>query len=163
MTNDIVHARAMGGLSPRERTMLQSVSVLIPRNSSGTVRLAVYAGGTLNGGPHAGTPAKLLHDFGPTVRGQSGWLTLKHPGDGVPIPANTPVWLAWKGANGKAETAFREHGEIRTDFQTARGRWESKAIAPDANKPWPATWPENDGGGFDSFWYSCFLTLGQQP
>ena len=26
-------------------------------------------------------------------------------------------------------------------------------------EPWPQVWPANDGGGFDSFEYSCFLTL----
>jgi hypothetical protein len=163
-TTTIVHARAMGGLSPQEHvTLLKSVSILIPHNNGGTARVAVYAGGTLERGPHSGVPAQLLYDFGRTAKGDSGWLTLKHPGDGVGIPANTPIWLAWKGSGGAANILYQEYRELRTDFQAARGRWDSKAIHNDAEEPWPETWPADDDGGFDDAWYACYLTLEQLP
>ena len=45
------------------------------------------------------------------------------------------------------------------DFQVTRGRWDSQAISPRADDPWPRTWPKQDGGGFDNARYCCFLTL----
>ena len=125
--------------------------------------MAVYAGGTLEGGPHTGVAAKLLHDFGCTAKGAAGWLTLEHPGDGVEVPANTPLWLAWKGSGRTANILYQDSREPRCDFQAARGRWDSKAIHHDADQPWPETWPADEGGGFDDARYSCYLTLDHAP
>jgi hypothetical protein len=157
-TTKVDHARTLGGTSPDHDTLLKSVSILIPHNKGGSVRLAVYAGGQLAGGPQAGSPAKLLFDFGQTPKGQTGWNTLEHP-NGIPIPANTPIWLAWKGSGARAEVVFSEERSGPNDFQPDRGRWESKVISRDPAESWPMAWPKNDGGGFDAFEYSCFLTL----
>ena len=163
-TTTIAHVRAMGGSSPKDHvTRLKSVSLRIPHNNGGTARVAVYAGGTLERGPHSGVPAKLLYDFGCTTKGDEGWLTLKHPDDGVEIPANTPLWLAWKGSGGKAHILYQEDRDGRSEFQSTRGRWNSKAIRHSADDPWPETWPTDDHGGFDDAWYSCYLTLEQMP
>ena len=157
-TTKVNHVRALGGMSPGHDTLLKAVSILLPVNDGGSVRLAVYAGGQLDGGPHAGSPAKLLIDFGQTPTGQTGWNTLEHA-KGVRIPANTPIWLAWKSAGGKAEVAYFEERSGPSDFQSDRGRWDSKAIKLNSNEPWPRGWPADDVGAFDSFEYSCFLTL----
>jgi hypothetical protein len=162
-TTKLAHVRAMGGLSPRDQeTLLTSVSILVPHNNDESARLAVYAGGSLDEGPHEGSSAKLLFDFGPTPRGQSGWLTLEHP-TGVRIPANTPVWIAWKGASDDASVMYFEEVTNQDDFQPTRGRWDSKAISPRADEPWPLAWPTQDGGGFDNARYCCFLTLESSP
>jgi len=159
----VAHTRALSGLSPnREGMLLKSVSVFVPRNQAGQIRLAVYAGGTLDGGPHAATPARLLHDFGKTNQNESGWLTLDHPHGGVPLPANTPIWIAWKGTGGKVHVKYQEEPGSNGDFQTTRGRWESKAIDSDENKAWPTTWPSGDAGVFEDYWYSCYLTFRQR-
>jgi hypothetical protein len=157
-TTKVDHVRALGGMSPDRDTLLKTVSILLPVNDGGSVRLAVYAGGQLDGGPHAGSPARLLFDFGQTPQGQAGWNTLEHP-RGIRIPANTPIWLAWKSSGGKVEVAFFEERSGPSDFQPDRGRWDSKAIKLNPAEPWPLVWPANDGGEFDSFEYSCFLTL----
>ena len=157
-TTKVNHVRALGGMSPDRETLLKSVSILLPVNDGGSVRLAVYAGGQLDGGPHAGSPARLLFDFGQTPKGQAAWNTLEHP-RGIRIPANTPIWLAWKSSGGKVEVAFFEDRFGPSDFQPDRGRWDSKAIKLNSAEPWPQVWLANDGGGFDSFEYSCFLTL----
>ena len=157
-TTKVNHVRAMGGMSPDHDSLLKAVSILLPINDDDSVRLAVYAGGRLDGGPHFGTPAKLLCDFGQTPKGQSGWNTLEIP-TGIRIPANTPIWLAWKGTGAKVEVAFLEERLGPSDFQPDRGRWDSKAIKLNPAEPWPRVWPANDGGVFDSFEYSCFLTL----
>jgi len=158
----VAHTRAMGGLSPTQEGMqLKSVSVFVPANNSGQIRLAVYAGGTLDGGPHTGTPAKLLYDFGQTSSTASRWVTLAHPQGGVPLPASTPVWIAWKGAGGKALISYQEGAGSSRDLQSSRGRWDSQAIDNDENKAWPTTWPAVDAGGFDDAWYSCILTFRQ--
>ena len=157
-TTKVDHVRALGGMSPDRDTLLKTVSILLPVNDGGSVRLAVYAGGQLDGGPHAGSPARLLFDFGQTPKGQAGWNTLEHP-RGIRIPANTPIWLAWKSSGGKVEVAFFEERSGPSDFQPDRGRWDSKAIKLNPAEPWPLVWPANDGGEFDSFEYSCFLTL----
>ena len=157
-TTKVNHARALGGMSPDHDTLLKAVSILLPVNEDASVRLAVYAGGQLDGGPPTGSPAKLLFDFGETLTGQIGWNTLEHP-TGIRIPANTPIWLAWKSSGGKVEVAFFKDRAGPSNFQPNRGRWDSKAIKPNSDEPWPRVWPANDGGDFDSFEYSSFLTL----
>lgn len=157
-TTKIDHVRAMGGMSPEREVLLKSVSIMIPLNDDASARLAVYAGGTLDRGPHVGSPARLLLDFGQTPEGQTGWVTMEHP-TGVLIPSSTPIWLAWKASGGASSVTYTEVPHGQNDFQAERGRWESKAIPKDPASPWPATWPRDDAGGFDAFWYSCFLTL----
>ena len=158
-TTRLAHVRAMGGLSPRDHDcLLKSVSILIPQNKDASARLAVYAGGSLERGPHSGSLAKLLFDFGPTPQGKTGWVTLEHP-TGVRIPADTPIWIAWKGASDNVNVMYFEDEPDRNDFQPDRGRWDSKAISPRPDEPWPHTWPARDTGGFDAARYSCFLTL----
>ena len=158
-TTRLAHVRAMGGLAPRDHDcLLKSVSILIPQNKNASARLAVYSGGSLGKGPHSGSPAKLLFDFGPTPKGKTGWMTLEHP-TGVRIPANTPIWIAWKGASGDANVMYFEDKPRRDDFQTHRGRWDSKAISLSPEEPWPHIWPAGDTGSFDVARYCCFLAL----
>ena len=158
-TTTLTHVRAMGGLSPRDRDcLLKSVSILIPHNRDASARVAVYAGGSLEKGPHADSPARLLFDFGLTPKGKTGWLTLTHP-TGVSIPAGTPVWIAWKGSSDGASVMYFENEPVRDQFQPDRGRWDSQAISHRPDAPWPPTWPARDTGGFDTARYSCFLTL----
>ena len=162
-TTDLAHVRAMGGRSPRDHdTLLRTVSIRIPHNKGAAARLAVYAGGRLDQGPQAGAPAKLLFDFGQTPQGKSGWVTLAHP-TGVRIPANTAIWLAWKGGGQDASVMYFEELTGHDDFQPTRGRWDSKAIDLSPDKPWPLAWPANDAGAFDGARYCCFLTLEQLP
>lgn len=85
-------------------------------------------------------------------------MTLKHP-TGVRVPANTPIWLVWKGSAGDASVMYLEEPTGRDDFQPNRGRWDSKAISMKSDEPWPHVWPKNDGGNFDAARYCCFLTL----
>ncbi len=159
----VSHTRALSGLSPdRKGMMLKSVSILVPHNQGGQIRLAVYAGGSLNDGPHAGTPARLLCDFGKTNEKGTGWLKLKHPDGGVPLPPATPIWLAWKGTGDKVHLKFQDGTVSTTAFQSSHGRWESKAIRSDPNKPWPNAWPADGGGKFEDFWYSCYLEYQQE-
>ncbi|MCP4891937.1 MAG: hypothetical protein GY904_35780 [Planctomycetaceae bacterium] len=157
-TTTVNHVRALGGMSPDHDTLLKEVSILLPVNDGGSVRLAVYAGGQLDAGPHAGSPAKLLFDFGQTPEGQTGWNTLEHP-RGIRVPANTPIWLTWKSSGGNVEVAYFEERSGPSNFQPDRGRWDSKAIKLNPAQPWPQAWPANDGGDFDSYEYACFLGL----
>ena len=157
-TTRVTHARAMGGRSPDHDCLLKAVSILLPGNEGGSVRLAVYAGGQLDHGPHGGRPAQLLYDFGRTPKGLTGWNTVTHP-TGVFIPADTPIWLVWKSADQNVEVAYFEKHSTPSDFQSVRGRWDSKVIRLNAESPWPRVWPGTDGGTFDSAEYCCFLTL----
>jgi len=157
-TTKVNHVRALGGMSPDRDTLLKSVSILLPKNDGSSIRIAVYAGGQLDGGPHSDPPAKLLFDFGQTPKGETGWNTLKHP-KGIRIPAKTPIWLMWKGSGGKVEISYFEERSGPSQFQPDRGRWDSKAIKLIPAVPWPRVWPTNDDGKFDTFEYSCFLTF----
>ena len=56
---------------------------------------------------------------------------------------------------------YQEEPGSSGDLQRTRGRWESKAIDSDENKIWPTTWPADDAGGFENYWYSCYLTFQQ--
>ena len=153
------HVRAMGGMSPRDHdSLLKSVSIMIPNNQNQSARLAVYAGGSLESGPHGQSPAELLFDFGQTPKGQSGWVTLTHP-TGVHIPTNTPIWLTWKGASNDAGVMYLEEPTGQDDFQRSRGRWNSQALNSNPGEPWPRVWPKQDTGAFDGARYCCFLTL----
>lgn len=158
-TTKVNHTRALGGLSPETDTVLKSISILLPAATDAQIRLAVYAGGSLEAGPHAAPSARLLHDFGLTPKGRDGWVTLHHPADGVPVPANTPLWLAWKGTGDKVYLTYQEQPDVRSNLQTTRGRWESTAIDSDEGQPWPESWPADDGGKFEPFWYSVYVTL----
>lgn len=158
-TTNVAHVRAMGGLSPRQHdSVLRAVSILIPTNTNSSVRLAVYAGGRLEKGPHAGQPAELLFDFGETPKGQSGWLTLEHP-TGIRIPAATPIWLAWKGNSMSARIMYVDDRLNQDGFQPDRGRWDSQAISLKSTEPWPNNWPQDDPGHFDTARYCAFLRL----
>ena len=160
LTTRIAHVRAMGGLSPQKLdSTLKSVSLKVLHNGGARIRLAVYTGGSLAHGPHADSGSRLLCDFGLSEAEASGWITLNAPGGGVVLPAGRPVWLAWKSADGQADVVYQDSPSTQPDFQTARGRWHSTAIAADADEPWPAEWPAVDGGDFDAAWYSAFLTL----
>ena len=154
----VAHTRALGGLSPdRKGMVLKSVSIFVPHNQGGQIRLAVYAGGSLEDGPHAGTPARLLCDFGKTDKEGTGWLKLEHPAGGVPLPAATPIWIGWKGTGEKVHLKFQDGTVSTTGFQSGHGRWESKVIQSDPDKPWPGAWPADEDGKFEDFWYSCYL------
>jgi hypothetical protein len=157
-TTKVEHVRALGGLSPERNILLKAVSILIPDNAGGSVRLAVYAGGTLDRGPPADSAATLLYDFGQTAKGQTGWNTIETPTD-IRIPARTPIWLAWKGTGAKVQVVYSEEPFAPNDFQPHRGRWESKAISSDPEETWPQTWPQDEDGAFDAFQYACFLTI----
>ncbi len=153
------HVRTLGGRLSAERDVrLKSVSVLVPEKSTGSIRMAVYAGGDLAAGPHAGTRARLVHDFGKTPAGATGWVTLEALGEGVRIPAASVVWIAWKGQGGTVPLLYQDLATCRSDFQTERGRFESKAITPDEDTPWPEQWPDDPQGAFDKYSYSFCLS-----
>jgi len=152
------HVRALAGRLPPERDVrLTSVSVLLPWESPGSIRLAVYVGGDLAAGPHAGTRARLVHDFGKAAPNTRGWATLKIPGEGAVIPAGSVVWIAWKGKGKRVSLVYQEDSTQHGDFQVERGRFESKAIERDESAPWPELWPDDPQGTFEPYWYSFCL------
>lgn len=153
------HVRALGGRLPPERDVrLTSVSVLLPWQSPGSIRIAVYAGGDLAAGPHAGTRARLVHDFGKTAPNTRGWVTLEIPGEGTAIPAGSVVWIAWKGKGKRVSLLYQEESAQRGDFQAEHGRFESKAITRDEAAPWPELWPDDPQGSFEKYWYLFCLS-----
>ncbi len=155
----VAHVRALGGISPDEQGMvLRSVSVFVPQTPSGSIRLAIYAGGRLERGPHAGEPARLLCDLGKTGIGGSGWLTIEATHDGFALPPATAIWIAWKGKGQRVTVQYQDRPYPSSDFQRERGRWESRAVSPDEETPWPSTWPDGDEGSFEDYWYSFCLS-----
>jgi len=163
LMTEVNHARALGGTLPAGRDIrLTSVSVLFPSEHTGAIRIAVYAGGDLAGGPHVGKRARLVHDFGKTAPNGRGWATLKIPGEGRLIPAGSVVWIAWKGKGRRVPLLYQDKSACRGDFQGDRGRFDSKAITPDENQPWPEQWPDDPQGSFDKYWYSFCLSHQQK-
>ena len=153
------HVRALGGtLRTDADVRLTSVSVLLPKPTTGSIRLAVYSGGDLKLGPHAGSAARLLCDLGKTAPSASGWVTLTVPEDDVSIAAGSVVWIAWKGKGGSVPLLYQEAPVQGMDFQSERGRFESKAIGLDEDQPWPAQWPSDTQDAFEPYWYSCCLS-----
>ena len=163
LVTTVNHVRALGGKFPSEGGgRLTSVSVLLPGEHTGAIRIAVYAGGDLAAGPHVGARARLVHDFGKTTPNTRGWVTLKIPGEGRLIPAGSVVWIAWKGKGKRVPLLYQDKSACRGDFQAERGRFESKAITCDENDAWPAKWPDDPQGSFESYWYSFCLSYQQE-
>ena len=152
------HVRALGGMSPDRDTLLKSVSILLPKNDGSSIRIAVYAGGQLDGGPHSDPPAKLLFDFGQTPKGETGWNTLKHP-KGIRIPA--------KHQSGSCGKAPAERWKFLTS-KNGQGRVNSNQIAGDGTAKPSNSFPRYHGHASGqrmtaansiTFEYSCFLTF----
>jgi len=163
LVTTVNHARALGGRFPSAGGgRLTSVSVLLPYEPTGAIRIAVYAGGDLAAGPHVGARARLVHDFGKTAPDTRGWVTLKIPGEGRLIPAGSVVWIAWKGKGKRVPLVYQDKPAYRGDFQAERGRFDSKAIACDEDDPWPAQWPDDPQGSFENYWYSFCLSYQQK-
>ncbi len=163
LVTKVNHARALGGRFPSKgNRRLTSVSALLPYENAGAIRVAVYAGGDVAAGPHVGTRARLVHDFGKTAPNARGWVTLKAPGEGCLIPSGSVVWVAWKGKGKRVPLLYQDKSAYRGDFQTERGRFDSKAIACDEDKPWPAQWPDDPQGSFEPYWYSFCLSYQQR-
>ena len=153
------HVRALGGRLPGGADVrVRAVSVLLPKEAVHGVRMAVYAGGALAVGPHAGGGARLVHDFGATPPTSCGWITLKAAGDASVLPAGSVVWIAWKGKGGSVPLLYQETSGQKGDFQPGRGRFESKAIDLGEAVPWPERWPADPQGTFEPYWFSFCLT-----
>ena len=149
--------RVMSGTAPASTGMkLMSVTVYVGANHGDQLRLAVYSGGSLSAGPAGAT---LLYDFGQTSgTGTNQWLTLTHPGAGVAVPANQPLWISLKSNGGG--TGFQVvYGSSATgsNFQSTRGRYNSSSVSTDDTVAFPATWPA-DSGTFSNYWYSVYIT-----
>jgi hypothetical protein len=156
-TTNVNWVRVMSGNAPSSAGMnLKSVSIYVDGNHADQVRLAVYTGGSLTAGPAGAT---LLYDFGATTGSAvNQWLTLTYSGPDIVVPANDPVWIAFKGNSGGNGFDVR-YGTSATgsDFQTTNGRWQSASVSTDETVGYPATWPA-DSGSFSNYWYSVYLT-----
>gem|GEM_PF-3627327 len=153
-TTTIDHSRCMGGTSPSTSGMIiESVSIYTGTGVSAP-RMGVYTGGTLAGGPPAGTAATLLWDAGVTA-GASGWQTVTHPSGGVALAANTVTWICWKG-NDTRLVYYDTSWDSSSDFQSGLGRWNSTGVSTDETVAYPATYTA--GGSFGAFWYSMYVT-----
>ena len=146
--------RAMGGTSPNlDNMVINSVSIYVGTTHTQQIRLAVYSGGDLVTGPAGAT---LLYDYGVTSgSGTSTWLTITGPE--ITLPKNTPTWIAFRNDGGYI-IHYAGASPVGSDFQTARGRWNSDDLGGDETSSYPSTWPTDSGGSFASFWYSIYLT-----
>lgn len=147
-TTATIDADCMGGMSPdKDDMILKSISIYC--SGSGTIRLAVYQGGSLVTGPAGAT---LIWDAG-TVSG-TGWITIS--GGSAPLAKNAVTWLAYKTNDASFVIYFETSWPSGSDFQSAEGRWASTGESGDETDPWDN--PFATGGGFADFWYSAYLT-----
>lgn len=146
--------RALGGTSPNiDNMIINSVSIYVGLAHTQQMRLAVYSGGTLDTNPAGAT---LLYDYGVTSgSGTSTFLTITGPE--IVLPKNTPIWIAFRN-NGGYLAHYVNSSPVGSDFQTARGRWNSADLDGDETSSFPSTWPTDSGGSFGNFWYSLYLT-----
>jgi len=147
------HCRAMGGQSPDRPGMKLKAIAIYVNNTIGDIRVAVYQGGSLSGGPEG---ASLRWDAGTIGEGQTGWV-IKYCSSDVSLSADTPTWIAWKANDNTREVRFSASSSDAGDFQTARGRWDSTSMSIDETTTYPSTWPTDTLGSFADAWYSCYL------
>ncbi len=150
--------RVSNGNAPSSAGMkLKSVSIYVGNNHADEVRVAVYSGGSLTTGPEGAT---LLYDFGRTTAGGTNqWLTLTNTGPDVIVPADDPVWIAFKSdSDGNGIDVRYSTSAAGTDYQTARGRWHSLSVNNDDDIAYPAAWPADGSGYFRNYWYSTYIT-----
>ncbi len=153
-TTNVSFARAMGGTSPNEDSMiLKSVSIYVGNTHNSQIRLGVYSGGNLSTGPDGAT--RLCDGNITSGNGTNQWLTLTCAD--TAIPKNTPLWIAFKGNDSNFAVRYSTNSGDGGDFQTARGRFNSTAVSTSESTSYPVTWPA-DGGTFADFWYSAYLT-----
>lgn len=147
VSNQVETSRAMGGIV-NEAMTIKSISMYL--GGSGNVRLAIYAGGTLNN-PETAT---LLWDAENITVNAEGWHTIPHPEGGILIEANTVLWLAWKKEKGVTQY-YSNRVDDAGSFQTDRGRNVNNFSAnPDVQ--FPSVYGTK--GSFADYWYSIYMT-----
>jgi len=150
--------RAHGGRSPARPVRITAASAFIPYIiPNATLRLAMYRGGSLEHGPDGDPRAQLLCDLGERGGLKAGWNRFELP-EAVEIPADSDLWVAWKGAVG-LEVCYIEAPPDHPGFQKKRGRWESLAIDAAPDTPWPVSWPIDANGSFGDSWYAFCLHM----
>jgi len=143
--------RMMGGTSPDIDNMILE-EVYCHQSGTGTTRLAVYQGGTLDD-PNGAT---LVWDTGTIVVPESPSWVGKTGGTGA-LVKNEVTWIGWKGDDFNYATAGI--WDSASDFQEIRGRWQSATESVTATNTWDDT-IDSAGGNFGSWWYVCYLVYG---
>ena len=123
------------------------------------IRMAVYAGGSLSGGPSG---AELLADFGQTSGSSvNAWISVT--GASVILPTEVPLWAAFKGNVSVAANSFMmsytsiDPGQCG-NYQKARGRYDSPDMNKDPAVAFPSEWV-SESGTFSSSWYCVQVGL----
>jgi len=146
----VSHCRLMGGMSPNIDDMtLKNVSIYI--SGSGSIRLAVYQGGSLESGPAGAT---LVYDFGTVTPSGVGWVTAT--GANVSLAKNEVTWIGWKGNDGTINVFYDTSWDSGSDFQSGNGRFDSSGESTDETYGWDSAFPS--GGVYLNYWYSVYLT-----
>ena len=122
------------------------------------IRMAVYAGGSLSGGPSG---AKLLADFGQTS-GSDTSTYISVTGSPVILPTGVPLWAAFKGNVSTASLAFTvlytNTAGLCGSYQKDRGRYDSPDMNKDPSVAFPSEWV-SESGTFSSSWYCVQVGL----
>ncbi|UCD26834.1 MAG: hypothetical protein JSV75_01550, partial [Candidatus Bathyarchaeota archaeon] len=146
----VTNCRLMGGMSPNiDDLTLKNVSIYI--SGSGSIRLAVYQGGSLASGPAGAT---LVYDFGTVTPSGVGWVTAT--GANVSLAKNETTWIGWKGNDGTVNVFYDTSWDSASDFQSGNGRFDSSGESIDETDGWDSTFPS--GGSYSTYWYSAYLT-----
>jgi len=151
-TSDDVMVRLMGGTSPDiENMILEEIHCYM--EDSGTTRLAVYQGGALDDP----TGAALVWDAGTqTVPAEVGWVSIT--GGTQPLAANEVTWIGWK-STGTYLIYFNDEWDSGSDFQSARGRFNSTTESTSTSDAWDD--PIAATGAFADYWYTCYIVYSQ--
>ncbi len=147
---------SQGGIM-RDNALITSMSIYLGASAHGNnnTAMALYAGGFSNTNPK---DAQLIWNAGIiNPAGQKGWFTVEYPGRGIPVPANTRLWIRIKN-RGRSKVYFGTNQRDTGDFfQT--GAYNDKF-------DWRTTFQDKcpaNGSGTVNKWYSVFLTYTPQP
>ena len=146
--------RAMSEISPNIANMvLQSISIYCGALHNNQIRVALYQGGSAE----SPVDATLIEDLGQTAgSGTTEWVVVAS-GINPAIPANTRIWIAFKGDDGGFTLQSSSDSGDAGNFRADVGRWSGTGPSENEASGFAATWPA-DSGSFGSFWYSIYLT-----
>ncbi len=147
---------SQGGIIPKN-ALINAINLYLGPYVKGNndTAVALYAGGISNTNPKN---ARLIWDAGIINPGNhTGWFTLEYPGRGIPVVANTRLWIRIKNL-GRSRVYFGKNQSNAGDFFPT-GAFDDKF-------DWKTTFEEQcpgEGSGTVNRWFSVFLTYTPMP
>lgn len=140
-----------------KNALVNAINVYLGPSDKGNnhTGVALYAGGLSDTNPQG---ARLIWDAGIIdPGGHTGWFTIEYPGRGIPVPANTRLWIRVKNL-GRSMLYYSKQKDQAGNFFTTGSYNDKFDWKTDFEKKCPAK-----GSGTVNRWFSLFLTYTPKP